>query len=158
MKHVDLGIPHDHAQAIVDRLQFVLADEYVLFTKLFKYHWNVVGPHFGPLHKLFQEQYEELFSIIDEVAERTRQLGGISIGTLSEFSRYARLPEEPGENPEAKKMVSMLVVGYESIIKNLRKDIAYAEDVQDFGTVDFLTEVMQKHEKAAWFLRVHLEK
>mgnify|MGYP002785134441 CR=1 FL=1 len=142
---------------IVEHLNKILSDEYVLFTKLFKYHWNVTGPFFGPLHTLFENQYQALFVIIDEVAERSRALNHVAFGTLKEFCQHTRLQEQPGHNPSSEKMITDLVTDHETIINHLRSDIIIVEKLGDQGTMDFLTELMQKHEKMAWLLRAHLQ-
>jgi len=63
-------------EGVVQILSTFLADEYVLYTKTRNYHWNIVGPQFNDLHKFFEEQYERLNEIVDDVAERIRTLGG----------------------------------------------------------------------------------
>jgi len=150
----DIGISDKNRQAVAKTLNAVLADEYVLYTKTRKFHWNVTGPHFNDLHKFFEAQYEELDGIVDEVAERVRSLGHVSSGTLSEFSKQSRLKEKPGQNPEAKGMLQELLSDHEAVIRTLRTDVeACANDYADAGTSDFLTGIMEQHEKMAWMLR-----
>jgi len=132
----------------------LLADEFVLYTKARNYHWNVIGPQFHDLHKLFEEQYEALSDMVDEVAERIRTLGGVAPGTLEEFRKAARLREEPGAVPPALQMVRNLASDHEAIVRQLRQDIPVVQDQHnDVGTADFLTGLMEKHEKYAWMLR-----
>jgi len=150
----NIGISDANRQAVVKILNTILADEYVLYTKTRNYHWNVVGPHFNDLHKFFQAQYEELDDIVDDVAERARSVGGPASGTLAEFSRETRLKEEPGQHPDALAMAAKLLADHEALIQSLRGDLATAMDKHaDAGTSDFLTGLMEKHEKMAWMLR-----
>ena len=89
--------------------------------------------------------------MIDEVAERARSLDGWAFGTLAEFSQHARLKEEPGKYPPAQEMIAALLADHEVVIRRLRIDIeACAEKYHDTGTNDFLTGLMEKHEKMAW--------
>ncbi|MER3447319.1 MAG: DNA starvation/stationary phase protection protein [Candidatus Dadabacteria bacterium] len=135
----------------------LLADEYILYTKTRKYHWNVYGSDFKQLHELFEEQYEALDEIIDEMAERIATLGG-KAATLQEFKQTARLQEDPGEYPAPAQMVENLWHDHESTIKEIREDAdACEDDYNDTGTNDFLTGILQKHEKMAWMLRSFLE-
>src|SRR5262245_20734827 len=97
-----IGIADDHRATTVGILNALLADEFVLYTKSRNYHWNVVGPQFSELHKLFETQYEQLDEFVDQVAERARALDGRAYGTLAEFSQHARLKERPGEAPAAR--------------------------------------------------------
>ena len=118
----DIGVKDDARKKLVETLNMRLCDEYVLYTKTRKYHWNVVGPRFSQLHEFFEEQYEIIDGMIDEVAERARQLGGKSLGTLDEFVRHSSLNEDPGQNPDAQTMISNLLKDHETIIKTLRKN------------------------------------
>jgi len=154
----NIGMSDLDRQSVVTILNTCLADEYVLYTKTRNYHWNVVGPQFNDLHKFFESQYEELNGIVDEVAERGRALGGKAAGTLSEFSQQTRLKEQPGEYPEAHGMVANLLADHEAVIQSLRADLVTVMDTHgDAGTNDFLTGLMEKHEKMAWMLRAFLD-
>ena len=154
MKKINMGIPEEGRKAVLGILNALLADEYLLYTKTRKYHWNVTGPEFHDLHKFFEAQYEELDGIVDEVAERARSLGGVPFGTLAEFLKAARLEERPGVNPNADGMIADLLTDHEAVIRTLRADLeASAEKYGDLGTSDFLTGLMEKHEKTAWMLR-----
>ena len=154
----DIGISDGNRQGTVKILDALLADEYVLYTKSRNYHWNVVGPQFNDLHKFFEAQYTELNEIVDDVAERARTLGGHALGTLAEFSRHARLKEHPGEYPDPVGMLKDLLGDHEAVIRQLRVDLeVVAEKYRDVGTNDFLTGLMEQHEKMAWMLRAFLD-
>jgi starvation-inducible DNA-binding protein len=155
----NIGLSESNRDSVVKILNNVLADEYVLYTKTRNYHWNVVGPQFNDLHKFFQEQYEALDEMVDEVAERARSLGGKAYGTLAEFSQHSRLKEQPGKQPAATTMVVNLQADHEAMIRTLRADLeTVMEKHNDAGTNDFLTGLMEKHEKMAWMLRSFNEK
>ena len=155
--NIDIGLAKEARHGVIEILNRVLCDEYILYTKTRNYHWNVVGPDFSERHEFFKEQYESLDEIADEVAERVRQLNGKSLGTLSEFTQHGRIKENPGEYPDDLKMISNLVADHEQIIRTLRKDADRCEDeYHDMGTNDFLIGIMEKHEKMAWMLRAHL--
>jgi starvation-inducible DNA-binding protein len=146
----DIGVKDDARKKLVETLNMRLCDEYVLYTKTRKYHWNVIGPRFHQLHEILDE-------MVDEIAERARQLGGKSLGTLDEFARYSSINEDPGQNPVAQTMISDLLKDHETVIKTLRKNADEAEELEDMATNDFFIEAVQKHEKMAWMLRAHLE-
>ena len=153
----DIGLSDEQRDSVVKILNALLSDEYVLYTKTRNYHWNVTGPQFNDLHKFFEEQYTELNVVVDDVAERARSLCGWSFGTLSEFSQHARLKEHPGQHPNAREMIANLLADHETIVRQLRKDLEAAEKHHDMGTNDFLTGLMEKHEKMAWMLRAFLQ-
>ncbi|MCA9813369.1 MAG: DNA starvation/stationary phase protection protein [Nitrosarchaeum sp.] len=153
-KNVQIGIADQNREGLVDMLTSLLSDEYVLYTKTRNYHWNVTGPHFNDYHKFFEGQYGEIEVFIDDVAERIRQLGGKAIGTLDELKSHARLRESPGQYPSDKEMVNSLIADHEQIIQSLRGDVDKSAEVfHDAGTSDFLTGLMENHEKMAWMLR-----
>ncbi len=155
---IDIGLSDQQRKGVVDILNTLLADEYVLYTKTRNYHWNVVGMQFNDLHKFFEDQYDELEEVIDEVAERARTMGGHVLGTLAEFLQHTRLQEQPGHYPDAQTMLANLLSDHETIIRNVRVDQeACMEQYGDVGTNDFLIGLMEKHEKMAWMLRSFLE-
>ena len=150
----DLGIKEQNLTEINDLLNHVLADGNVLYIKLRKFHWNLSGDNFMELHKLFEEQYDAVAEAIDEVAERISTLGGVAIGTTSEFAELSLLIENPGKIPTNQEMIKELVNDHETIVKSLRKFVDDTEEKYgDKGTSDFLTGLMQAHEKMAWKLR-----
>lgn len=152
--NINIGLSDEQSKGVADILRRLLADEHILYTKLRNYHWNVIGINFHVLHEMFQEQYEDLEGVIDDVAERSRQIGAPAIGTLEEFSEFTTLTEEPGVYPNDRTMISNLLADHETIIRHLRQDLRDADEkYNDMGTSDFLTGLMEKHEKHAWMLR-----
>ena len=157
-RKIDIGIEEDNRQGVIDLLQPVLANLSVIYSKTRNYHWNMTGPRFHTMHVFFEEQYKELGEAADEVAERVRSVGGFPIGTLQEFLDKSVIKEEPGVRPPVDGMIINLVRDHETIIKGLREDIDKCDDdYEDTGTADFLTGLMETHEKLAWMLRAHLE-
>ncbi|MFN7936266.1 MAG: DNA starvation/stationary phase protection protein [Bryobacteraceae bacterium] len=158
LEHISIGLGADAASAIVEILKKHLADQHVLYVKTRNFHWNVTGMHFAQLHKLFEDQYGQLAEAIDSTAERIRMLGSVAPGSMTEFLGQARLREHEGHPPKAKEMASLLLADHESIIRQIREDIGVVDDkLGDVGTADFLTGLLQDHEKMAWFLRAHVE-
>jgi starvation-inducible DNA-binding protein len=154
---VNIGLTDDDRQRVVAILNTLLADEFLLYTKTRNFHWNVTGPQFNDLHKFFEAQYEALDATIDAVAERARALGGRALGTLEELRTGARLGEKPGVTPAARDMLATLLADHEALARSLREDITTVNDRhRDVGTADFLTGLLEGHEKAAWMLRSFL--
>ncbi|MCA9396543.1 MAG: DNA starvation/stationary phase protection protein [Candidatus Omnitrophica bacterium] len=151
-KSVNIGIDQTGREAVADGLSRVLADTYTLYLKTHNFHWNVKGPMFQTLHLMFEEQYNELWTAVDLIAERIRSVGFVAPGTYSEFQKLTSIEEESG-NIKAEKMISSLVEGQEAVIRTLRKVFPVAEAAQDQVTLDLLTQRLQIHEKTAWMLR-----
>ncbi|HYZ83915.1 MAG TPA: DNA starvation/stationary phase protection protein [Bryobacteraceae bacterium] len=151
---INIGLNDEQRAKIIEALNKVLADEHVLYIKTRNYHWNVTGPRFHDLHLFLEKQYEQVADIIDEVAENARQFGGFAFGTLREFIENSRLQEQPGTVPDADTMVNNLLQDHETLIQELRRDIDRAADelhAQD--AADFLTGILEQHNKMAWMLR-----
>ena len=139
-------------------LSKVLADEFILYTKTRNAHWNVTGPDFHTAHEFFEEQYEALDDVVDEVAERIRALGHYAPATLKEYLKLTSLSEQTREKNTSQGFSKQLLSDHESLIIQLRGYIkTFAEEFDDAGTSDFITSLMEKHEKMAWMLRSHLE-
>jgi len=146
------GLSEEHRKNIVERLQILLANTYVLYTKTQVFHWNVEGLLFHSLHEMFEEQYEQLAEAVDEIAERMRMLGAKTPNGLQALLSVATLKESPADlkSPE---MIQALLDDHEQLCRQLREDIEVADEMDDVGTEDFLTARLQAHEKLAWMLR-----
>lgn len=150
---LEIDLTESTRSAVVGYLNQILADEFVLYTKTRNYHWNVAGANFYQLHQFFDAQSIELNENVDEVAERIRALGGRPFSTLSEFVAGSRLTEEPNKTFSAKEMVSKLQADQESIVRSIRADLVKITKLDDAGTVEFLSGLLESHEKMAWTLR-----
>ncbi|HZR03088.1 MAG TPA: DNA starvation/stationary phase protection protein [Burkholderiales bacterium] len=154
---IQIGLNDNQRKASIDILNRLLADEVTLYVKTRNFHWNVEGLQFSELHKFFEEQYDELDEIMDEVAERARALDGYAAGSLGEFVAAARIKEAKGTRRAAKEMIAELLADHETLIRNLRTDAQQVgEKHGDAGTEDFLVGLMEQHEKMAWMLRAYL--
>lgn len=153
---IDIGIEEKSRQEIAEGLSRLLADTYTLYLKTHNFHWNVKGPMFQTLHLMFEAQYTELATAVDQIAERIRALGFPAPGTYSEFARLSSIPETPGV-PKAEEMIRLLVEGQEAVVRTARSIFPIVEKVNDEPTADLLTQRMQVHEKTAWMLRSLLE-
>jgi starvation-inducible DNA-binding protein len=150
----NIGLDSDVRQAVVELLNITLADEIVLATKTRNAHWNVRGADFFELHTLLEIQYQLINNTSDEIAERTRMLGGLAIGSLQEFINHAHLAEIPGVIPD----ILHLLADHETSIRFLRENTRKCtEEYEDVGTLELLVNVIRLHEKMAWMLRSYIE-
>ena len=156
---IDIGIGTGDRKKIADGLSHFLADSYTLYLKTHNFHWNVTGPMFNALHKMFEEQYTEQWTALDEIAERIRALGYNAPGSYAEFIELSTIPEEPGlsDIPDWKEMVRQLTVGNEAVCRSARQVLEMADDGDDDPTEDLMTQRLQTHEKYAWMLRSLLQ-
>ena len=148
----ELGIETD---AIAKQLSHVLADSYTLYLMTHYFHWNVTGPHFRELHLLFEEQYTELATAVDDIAERIRTLGHPAPGTYKAFAELSSI-NEPTELPEAFEMVKQLAEANEAVVRGCRVALKTAQEADDESSAALLSDRMRLHEKNSWLLRSHL--
>jgi starvation-inducible DNA-binding protein len=152
-----IGITKDNLAKVAHALNGILADEFLLYLKTRNAHWNVEGPDFHAMHLFFESQYNQLDDIMDEVAERIRMLGHYAPATLKAYLELTHLSEQSREKNDSKGFIKELLGDHESVITHLRENInLFANDLQDAGTSDFITGLMETHEKMAWMLRAHL--
>jgi starvation-inducible DNA-binding protein len=111
---------------------------------------------FTTLHTLFETQYTELATAIDEIAERIRAVGAFAPGSYSAFAKLSSVQEETGR-PEAKEMIRVLTADQETVAASARQVIEAAEAVGDQASADLATRRLDIHQKNAWMLRSHLE-
>jgi starvation-inducible DNA-binding protein len=149
---INIGIEENDRKQIAEGLSRLLADTFTLYLKTHNFHWNVTGPMFRTLHIMFEEQYNELWTASDALAERIRALGVYAPATYKEFTRLTSIKEEDGI-PAATDMIRQLVEGHETAARTARTVFETAENASDAPTADLLTERMQVHEKTAWMLR-----
>jgi len=153
---MDIGIGDNARKEISDGLARVLADSFLLYAKTHSYHWNVTGPQFSSLHALFEEQYNEVWTAVDEIAERIRILGYPAPASYGAMAALATV-EESETLPDAKGMLTDLVAANEAVMKTIRKVLPTVEEGGDEATLDLMVGRLTAHEKAAWMLRSHLE-
>ncbi len=149
---INVGINKNDREKIAAGLSRLLADSYSLYLKTHNYHWNVTGPQFNTLHQMFEVQYTELATAVDEIAERIRALGVRAPGSYSEFAKLTSIEEGTGKE-SAEEMVRQLAVGQETVVRTAREAFPAADAASDEPTADLLTQRMQLHEKNAWMLR-----
>jgi starvation-inducible DNA-binding protein len=155
----NIGISEEHRKAVATALGKLLSDVFVLYTKTRNAHWNVEGADFHSMHVFFESQYNQLDEVMDSVAERIRQLGHYAPATLKSFLSLTHLTEMIREKNDGQGFVKELLIDHENIIVFIRENInPFANDYGDAGTSDFITGLMEEHEKMAWMLRAHLVK
>jgi starvation-inducible DNA-binding protein len=152
---IDIGISGSDRRKIAEGLSRFLADSFTLYLKTHNFHWNVTGPMFNTLHVMFEGQYTEQWTALDETAERIRALGFNAPGSYAEFVRLSSIAEEPGltDTADWREMVRQLVSGNEAVCRTGRKVLKIADNAGDDPTTDLMTQRLNIHEKNAWMLR-----
>lgn len=149
---VDNGVGNRDTKVVANELKKALADSYVLYLKTLGVHWNITGPTFFSLHKLTEEQYEDLHEAIDGIAERIRALGQIAPACFGEFVNSAAITSDAIPD-NAEDMLDSLIADNEKLARRFREFVAVAEKAEDVFTADMLTARIGQHEENAWMLR-----
>lgn len=145
----------DNDSGVAQELKKVLADSYNLYLKTHGYHWNVKGPTFRSLHLLFMDQYTEMWTALDEIAERILALDQVAPMTGAAFGNLTSLKDgDPSKSAE--DMVADLVAGHKVVIATLKSLVKVAEDAEDGPTADLANTRLAAHEKHLWMLKATL--
>ena len=149
---MNIGLNKDDCEHIAVGLKHLLADTYTLYLKTHNFHWNVVGPQFRELHLMFEEQYTELATAVDDIAERIRALGSPAPGTYSEMGALTVIEETPGV-PSSESMIKTLTEDNEAVVRTARQVLEQAQGAGDESSASLIGDRMVIHEKTAWMLR-----
>ena len=133
-----------------------LADAIDLQHQAKQAHWNVRGPNFIALHKLFDEVFEATEEAVDLIAERIVQLGGTAEGSIQTVAKRSELKAYPSAISTECEHVEALATALASFGTRVRRAIDQAEELHDKGTADLFTEVSRSTDKYLWFLEAHL--
>ena len=150
--NINMGLTKEQRETMAEAVGALLADTYALYFKTHAYHWNVTGPRFHDLHAMFEEQYRELWTATDDIAERIRALGLPAPISYSEMAQSASItPDET--TPSADAMIQNLIAGHEQVVRTARKALKLADEHGDEATADLVAPRITAHEKFAWMLR-----
>lgn len=156
-KGLDIGIKAEKCLEIAQGLSRLLAETYTLYLKTHKYHWNVTGQMFQPLHSLFEEHYTALASAVDEIAERIRVMGVKAPGSYTEFAKLSHIKEDPDLTTRSSAMIENLLQDHQQVVKTAKNVLTLLEGANDEGTVSLLGSRIEYHEKTAWMLKSFTE-
>ncbi len=133
-------------------LKSVLANTYALYLKTQNYHWNVTGMHFAALHRLFDEQYNELAESVDAIAEHIRMQNDLAPASFSEFQTLNKISDGKS-SLDAQGMIADLLESHTLLLTLLEDTLKQAQTEGDEVVVDFMIQRMAVHRKYQWMLR-----
>jgi starvation-inducible DNA-binding protein len=155
-RQAPLATPSDiEAEAkreITGALNLLLADVFTLYIKTKNFHWHMSGPHFRDYHLLLDEQGDQLFSSTDEIAERVRKIGGITIRSVNEISRLARLKDNEASFVDPIDMLSELRDDNQQLVLSMRETHTLCDDKGDIATASLLENWTDEAQRRIWFL------
>jgi len=138
--------------AVTAALNPLLADAFALYLKTKNFHWHVSGPHFRDYHLLLDEQGDQIFAMTDELAERVRKIGGVTVKSIGEVARLQRIKDNDEEFVAAVDMLRELMEDNKAFTANMRQAHEVAAQNNDVATTSLLETFIDETERRAWFL------
>lgn len=159
----DLDTPTDLSpeavKAVSKALNTILADSFALYLKTKNFHWHVSGPHFRSLHLMFDEQAEAILANTDDIAERVRKIGGITLRSIGQIGEEQTIEDNDEEFVPAIDMLRELMDDHKKIVKFMREAHGTCDEHEDIATASLIENWIDEAEKRLWFLfeasRVH---
>ena len=152
----DLDTPTDLPPAAVDKLSAalntLLADAFALYLKTKNFHWHVSGRHFHDYHLMLDEQSEAIFATTDQLAERVRKIGGITVRSIGQISKLQTIHDNDEEYVPPREMLRELMEDNKHMAAAMRKAHQLADDNEDSGTAGLLETFIDETERRTWFL------
>jgi len=148
-------LPEDKRVEVIGLLNQRLAEAIDLQTQCKQAHWNVKGPSFIGLHKLFDEINEDVEAYVDLIAERVVQLGGTAEGTIGAVEQRSKLPDYPIGITTGAEHVAALSDALSAFGRTARITIAEMDELEDADSADMLTDISRGVDKWLWFVEAH---
>lgn len=142
----------EQVKKISSVLNALLADVFALYIKTKNFHWHMSGPHFRDYHLLLDEQGEQIFAMTDDLAERVRKIGGVTLHSIGEISRLQRIRDNDKEYVEAREMLRELHDDNLGLVENLRAAHEVTDEAGEYATTSMIENWIDESERRAWFL------
>jgi len=146
----DLGT--EAVKNITGALNALLADVFAVYMKTKNFHWHMSGPHFRDYHLLLDEQGDQLFAMTDDIAERVRKIGGITIRSIGHIARLQRLSDNDAEYVDPLDMLAELREDNRALLSSMREVHSLCGDESDVATASLLENWIDETERRIWFL------
>src|SRR3954454_7285354 len=142
----------DAIRDISGALNILLADVFGLYLKTKNFHWHVSGPHFRDYHLLLDEQGDQIFAMTDELAERVRKIGGVTVKSIGHVAKLQRIKDNNQEFVAAVDMLRELMEDNKAFTANMREAHEVAAQNNDSATTSLLENFIDETERRTWFL------
>jgi starvation-inducible DNA-binding protein len=146
------GFSEEAATTISEVLRPLLADVFCLYVKTKNFHWHMSGRHFRDYHLLLDEQAGQVFAMTDDIAERARKLGGITLRSIGDIARHQRLKDNDRDGILARDMLADLLDDNRQLVGFLRFAHETCERHGDVATTSLIEVWIDQTERRAWFL------
>jgi starvation-inducible DNA-binding protein len=152
----DLDTPTDLPQEAVEKvskvLNVLLADAFALYLKTKNFHWHVSGRHFRDYHLLLDEQSDAIFATTDQLAERVRKIGGVTLRSIGQIAKLQTIQDNNEDYVPPREMLRELMEDNKHVAAAMRKAHKVADENEDTGTAALLETFIDETERRTWFL------
>jgi starvation-inducible DNA-binding protein len=145
-------LAEDAVRDISKAMNAILADSFALYLKTKNFHWHVSGPHFRDYHELLDEQATQIFGATDDMAERVRKIGGMTLRSIGEISRLQSIKDNEENYVPPVDMLKELMEDNKAVAKAMREAHGLCDKHEDVATASMLEIWIDEAEKRAWFL------
>jgi starvation-inducible DNA-binding protein len=145
-------LPHEAVEKISASLNKLLADAFALYVKTKNFHWHVSGRHFHDYHLMLDEQSEAIFATTDQLAERVRKLGGVTLRSIGQISKQQSIKDNDEEYVPPREMLRELMEDNKHVAAAMRKAHELCDEHKDTGTASLLETFIDETERRTWFL------
>jgi starvation-inducible DNA-binding protein len=156
VSHRQVTVPNDLGQdaavEITSELKALLADVFTLYVKTKNFHWHMTGRHFRDYYLLLDEQAEQIFDMTDDIAERARKLGGVTLHSIHDMAQHQRLKDNNGDQVDAHRMLLELRADSLQLTGYLRAAHSLCDWHNDVVTASLLENWIDQTERRTWFL------
>ncbi len=142
----------DAVRDISAKLNMVLSDVFALYLKTKNFHWHVSGPHFRDYHLLLDQQGEQIFAITDDIAERIRKIGGLTLRSIGQIARLQTLKDNDEEFVPPLEMLRELMRDNKALVVSMREAHEITDKHEDVATTSMLENWIDEAERRTWFL------
>ena len=146
----DLGA--NATKDITGGLNILGADVLALWMKTKNFHWHVSGPHFRDYHLMLDEQSDEIYAMVDPIAERARKLGGNALRSIGQIKKLQRVLDNDADYVTPQDMLAELREDNQTLTRNMRVLHEVCDEHNDVATASLLENWIDETEKRAWFL------
>src|SRR5271155_438599 len=137
---------------ITAALRQLLADVFALYLKTKNFHWHMTGPHFRDYHLLLDEQAEQIFAMTDDIAERTRKIGGTTIRSIGHISRLQRISDNDADFVDPGDMLAEVREDNKALVLSMLAVHGLCDDAHDVATASLLENWIDETQRRVWFL------
>jgi starvation-inducible DNA-binding protein len=145
-------IAPDAVKNISGALNALLADTFALYLKTKNFHWHMSGPHFRDFHLLLDEHGDQLFAMTDDIAERVRKIGGITVRSIGHIARLQRIEDNDAEYVDPLDMLSELREDNKAMVLSMKAVHDLCDDAGDVATASLLENWIDETQRRTWFL------